>query len=680
MRTLSRLIQVSNFNTKIETILCLLCFVATGFNLQGQSVLFPEPLSSRTASYDIDVQLDIKKKMIFADEKIHWLNSSTDTVRELQLHLYLNAFKNTQSTFMKEQGGASRGESTNKEDENVWGWQEITRFQDSFGNDLLVKAEYIQPDDDNEEDQSVIRIPLKEGVLPGQRVTYDLSFEAKLPNLIARTGYDKNYYFLVHWFPKLGVYEYPGIRYAEKGQWNCHQFHASTEFYADFGVYNVNIAVPKGYTLAASGLLQGTEEKDSLTIHKYRAEDVIDFAWTASPRMMEFHDKWKDVDLKVMANEEHIELVPRFFQATKNCLEYLDKHVGDYPYSNLTVVLPPFHGLGSSGMEYPTLVSGIGFKGLPDYIRIIEVITTHEVTHQYFMQMIATNEMEESWMDEGFTSYWESRIMDHYYGEKTSNIEFLSFGYGGMQTHRLEYLGLSNPKVSENFRFPWKFKHGGYHPLTYAKTCLWLKTLEGLVGFDHMNGIMKKYFEEWKFKHPCAKDFIAVVNNYVAENLSEEFPNGMDWFFDQVLYSSELCDYNVGWISNNKDEKDYGVFENTTEWGIEEGEGPEEIYTSKVVLFRKGEVIMPQEVLIHFDNGEEILEKWDGTDRSFEFEYKGTRQIEWAILDPQKKIYMDSNLNDNSYAVEIDQSPIWKTISKFFFWVQNTMQTMSSLI
>ena len=643
--------------------------------VQAQSDLFSPPLSSRVASYDIDVQLDSKKKVITARELIHWQNPSKDTVYELQLHLYLNAFKNNKSTFISQRNTSRAGFGIDVTDDKIWGWQKITRFEDNDGNDLLADARYIQPDDDNEDDQTVFMVPLKKGVLPGEKVTYDLDFTAKLPNLIARTGYDKDYYFLVHWFPKLGVYEYPGMRYATEGQWNCHQFHSNTEFYADFGVYNVNITVPKSFNVAASGLLQKVEEKGEMATHSYRAEDVIDFGWTASPTLQAHHEKWKHVDIKVMANPEHTELVPRYMQAAKNCLEYLDTHVGKYPYPNLTIVCPPFHGLRSGGMEYPTFISSPGLKDLPDYVRIIEVLCVHELTHQYFMQMLATNEFEEAWMDEGFTTYWESRIMDHYYGEQSSNVEFMGYRYGGMEGHRIDYLSLDNPKIAENFRPGWEFKHGGYHTLAYAKTCTWLKTLEGLLGYENMNAMMRVYFEQWKFKHPCGTDFIKVVNDYVAEHLSEKFPEGMDWFFDQVLYSSEICDYSIRNIVNAPLQKNYGIYDEE----VDRGES-EKMYHSKVVLIRKGEVIMPQEVLIHFENGEEVLEYWDGKERSFEFAYKGKNKIEWAILDPEKKIYMDSNFNDNSYSVQPERSPLWKVISRFFFWVQNAMLSLGSLV
>ena len=360
--------------------------------------------------------------------------------------------------------------------------------------------------------------------------------------------------------------------------------------------------------------------------------------------------------------------------------------LGKYPYSTLTIVDPPLHGGGAMGMEYPTFITGMSFHGMPEGMRGVELVTIHEFGHQYFMGLLASNEFEEPWLDEGFNSYFETRIMDHYYGEKNAVFDFWAYHMGNAEMQRNNYLSMSNPKIAENFRSSWEFKHGGYGSLTYAKTATWMRTLEGLVGIETMNEIMKTYFERWKFKHPCATDFIAVVNEIVQKNLGDKFGENMNWFFDQVLYSSEICDYKLAFVSNKKIKKKLGIFEDKDSWVVpdENEDSAEEddstTYKSRVVIHRLGEVIMPLEILVHFENGDEKIETWDGKDRSFELNYEGTNKVEWAQIDPEEKIYMDQNFINNSYTTKPVTTPQQKYGTLFLLWVQNVMQTVSMFI
>jgi hypothetical protein len=509
---------------------------------------------------------------------------------------------------------------------------------------------------------------------------------AKLPRVMARTGYSKDFFLVAQWFPKIGVYESAGMRYAEKGQWNCHQFHARSEFYADFGVYNVDMTVPKDYVVGATGSLQVVDADAETKTYFYRAEDVFDFAWTCSPDFVEKEDKWQDVSIRLLVQPEHESLSQRYISSAINALDYLDKNVGKYPYNTLTIVDPPMHGAAAGGMEYPTFITGVSFYQMPEGMRAVEMVTIHEFGHQYFMGLLASNEFEEPWLDEGFNSYYEARIMDYYYGEKTAVIDFPFFHFGNFEMQRNSYLGMRNPKIAENFRPSWGFKHGGYGSLTYAKTATWLKTLEGIVGVETMDEIMKTYFERWHFKHPCASDFIDITTEIVRKNHGDKFGKNMNWFFNQVLYGSNICDYKLAFVSNSKIQKELGVFDDKKNWikpdeskSIQK-EDENTVYKSRVVLHRLGEVIMPIEILVHFENGEEKIETWDGKDRSFELNYEGTNKVEWAQIDPEEKVFMDENFINNSYTTKPEKTVRHKFGATFMLWVQNVMQTISMLI
>ena len=179
------------------------------------------PLSNRVANYKMHIFLDTEEKMTRNHTEFLWNNPSADTIYELQFHLYYNAFKNDQSTFLQ---GSNFSYADDKCD---WGWSNIKTIKDAAGNDLTPNLKYIQPNDENEQDQTVLLIPLAESVLPYGSVQLDFDWEAKIPKLMIRTGYNREYYFMAQWFPKVGVYEGKGIRCAEAGSWNCNQYHLS---------------------------------------------------------------------------------------------------------------------------------------------------------------------------------------------------------------------------------------------------------------------------------------------------------------------------------------------------------------------------------------------------------------------------------------------------------------------
>jgi len=268
----------TSFRSSLKWIFTGLFFISSTLFLQGKV------LSPRIANYNITVSLNPRTKILDGNMILNWKNPSTDTIHELRFHMYLNAFKNTESTFWKESGGKLRWNEAKENNRMIWGWINIDEMKTGTGTDLTNRIHYIRPDDQNEKDQTVIVVPLVKPVMPGDSIRLFIKFQSKLPKIFARTGYSRDYFLVAQWFPKIGVYEPAGMRYALKGRWNCHQFHAHSEFYANFGVYKVHITLPENYIVGAVGKLQGEKQNgDSTKTYHYLATDVIDFAWTASP-------------------------------------------------------------------------------------------------------------------------------------------------------------------------------------------------------------------------------------------------------------------------------------------------------------------------------------------------------------------------------------------------------------
>ena len=633
--------------------------------------IFPQPLSPRLANYQIDVTLDPATKKLTGRETLTWRNASNDVIRELQFHLYLNAFKNDKSTFMSESGGQLRGTQIDRSGkDNPFGSIDVVSMKRRGGNALTYQ--FIQPDDrdagsENTNDRTVIRVPLDTPVGPGETLVLDIAFRAKLPKIFARTGYSRDFFLVGQWFPKIGVYEAAGTRYqpiGTTGRWNCHQFHADSEFYADYGVYDVSVTLPKAYWVSATGLFQSEKAHTNGTkTLLYHAEDVVDFAWTASPHFDVVNDRWKrpsggEVTLELAMQPEHRHQAQRYIESVKAALTYFDKHLGKYPFPNLTIVDPPLHASGSFGMEYPTFITAGTVSFMPEGARFPEMVTIHEFGHQYFMQLLATNEFEEAWLDEGFNQYYEGRIMDETYGPRSSVVDLFGFQMGNLENSRSSYVHQDNPAIGSSFGNTWQLPNGQYGILTYYKTATWMRTLEGLVGRSVMDEIMQTYFSRWKFKHPDGQNFIDVVNELIPRRLGNKYGPDMNWFFKQALYGENVIDYELRAIINRTlARKNQSI----------------------ITVVRNGDGIMPVDVLVHLDNGKEVTLHWDGNDRQHQFTLTQPAKAVWAKVDPTQKIYMDTNLNNNSLTLEPSSAPAAKFATKFLFWIENWMQWLAWL-
>jgi len=531
----------------MKTKIILFLFVFLAQSVYSQKPMFTEPLSPRIANYQINVSLNPETKQIQGSEVLHWKNTSQDYIHDLQFHLYLNAFKNELSTFMKESGGSHRGQSLDEVD--GWGWIEITHMVVNETMDLTDEMKFIQPDDGNIDDQTVLRVPLVEPIKPGEEIRLDIEFTARLPEVFARTGYKGDFFMVGQWFPKIGVYESAGDHESEVGRWNCHQFHLNSEFFADYGVYEVTITLPDNYIVGATGSLinekSNPDKSKSLT---YYCEDVHDFAWTADPNYIVIEDQWRHVNIKFMAHPGRDSQIERHIGAAKIALDFFDDWYGPYPYPTLTIVDPRYRALGAGGMEYPTLITTGSFWMLPEGIRLPELATIHEFGHNYWYGIIGSNEFEEAWLDEGITTYSEIKVMDHYYGDKGgSAISFLGLNIDDSQFQWSGYRRMAKHDVI--YKNSWEYYRGGYGSFSYDKPALMLLTLQGYIGTDLMKKVMRAYYDRFKFKHPNSQDFINTVNDITGEDYN--------WYFDQVLYGSKVLDYKIDKISYKKLKKEF---------------------------------------------------------------------------------------------------------------------------
>ncbi|OMD21864.1 EnpEP protein [Paenibacillus odorifer] len=593
-----------------------------------------EALSQRVVEYHIDVQLVPDTETLKASETVTWTHPGVKPVSDLYFHMYPNAFASSDTTFMKESGGTLRGDSM---PENGFGNMTLTDLRTTEGTSLMQRVQYVQPDDGNINDRTLLKVHLPQPVNGGESVTLKLQYEVQLPKIFARMGASGNFVMAGQWFPKLSVYEPRGTRGVKEEGWDLHQYHGTSEFYSDFGIFNVTIAVPSNYTVAATGFpVKNAKLKQDQKIYQFYADDVHDFAWAASPDFTVAEEAFSTpevpgVRIKVYLDPLHKDLKERYLQAAKAALTYFSKWYGPYPYSTLSIVVPPKEGNGAGGMEYPTLITAFGAAdSSPD--TSLERTVIHEIGHQYFYGMVASNEFEEAWLDESFTSYAEDRLMEQEYGIK-SNLPL-----------QASLVTIPEPLNLET----WKYAGAdSYSRNVYIRGKLVLKDIERQVGTKAMNNIMSSYARKFRFQHPATSDFQKVVEKVTKKSWQA--------YFDDYIYDDGAPDFSVDTITFKKNNS---------------GDAPS--YESLVKISNKGSHYVDVPVKFTFADSSSVQRVWNGEGAETTFQLLSDKPLLSAEIDPEHSILLESKHLNNFRLAEIEP----KTLSRWTLSVTKLLETV----
>ncbi len=640
----------------------------------------PGALSPRNANYRIEARLDTGTRTITGRQWLTWRNTTGTATSELRYHLYYNAFKNTRSTFMREAAnvGWLPREDLSSLRARDWGWTEVTKIELVGGEaaaaiDLTALRRYIAPDDGNADDQTVMAVPLPRAVAPGETITVYLEWTAQIPRTIARTGAIGNFFFLAQWFPKVGVLQDEG--------WNCHQFHAGTEFFADYGVYDVRLTVPTGWVIGATGLERESRvNADQTTTHRFVQEDVHDFAWTTSPDYVVRSARFEQpglppVEMRLLLQPEHLGLADRHFEATRAALRYYGQWFGAYPYPHITIVDPAWQS-GAGGMEYPTLFTAGSSWLAPSEVADPEGVTVHECGHQFWYALVGNNEFEDAWIDEGFNTFSTGRTMALAFSPNYQSFRV----FGGFVpvvlhdikvTREVDENGLSSyrqgARLDAQSTPSWRYWPGAGGSLSYSKTALWLNTLERHLGWSTLQRIMSTFFERWKFRHPKPADFFAVVGEVSGRDMA--------WFFDQVYRDSVVFDYSISELRSGPVTAS-GFFDAKGKAAFKADNPTPGRFRTTVVARRLGEGIFPVDVLVTFKDGEKVRERWDGRDRWRMFTYERAVEGVSAQVDPERVLLLDIDYANNSRTLEPrGGAAATKWMLKWMVWLQDLLLT-----
>lgn len=578
-----------------------------------------EVLSERIAEYHINVRLDESAHLLQGAQTVSWLNPGKKTVNELYFHLYPNAFESQDTTFMRESGGRLREDPMPADG---YGGISLTALETTDGLSLMNRIEYVQPDDGNAKDKTLMKIRLPQPVKSYERITLTMKFEVKLPKVFARMGYAEDFVMAGQWFPKLAAYEKVGVRGRSAEGWNLHQYHGNSEFYANYGIYSVKIQVPDTYTVAATGFPTKTPVlANGRKTYQFYADDVHDFAWAASPNFIYVEEPFSSpnvpgVRIKLYLDPKHENLKERYLYAAKAALSKFSEWYGSYPYSTLSIVVPPKAANGAGGMEYPTLVTAFGAEDdSPGYN--LERTVVHEIGHQYFYGLLASNEFEEAWLDEGFTSYAEDKLMEHEFGV-APNLA-------------IEGSYMTDPAPLK--LAAWEYKgHRHYAENVYMRSKLVLLAIEKQVGEKTMRRIMRTYTQKYRFKHPTTSDFQRVVEQVTDRKWTD--------FFNQYVYGNQMADFAVEGIDTR----------------VVDSEGAPR-YEATVHIVKKGADYPSVPIVFHFADGTSTRKVWNGDGERMQYRLNHTAPLDWVMIDPLYTIVVE-NKHINNYMKAHVEEPV----------------------
>ncbi|MBK9032412.1 MAG: M1 family metallopeptidase [Myxococcales bacterium] len=624
----------------------------------------PGARSPRNASYTIDARYDAAAHRIQATQTLTWRNVGGSDVTTLPFHLYLNGFKNETSLFMISSHGEHRG---NEPRADGWGWIDVTSIQIA-GVEQRARATFEGPD------ETVLVVPA--AVPAGGTIEIAMTFTAQLPRVMARTGYEGAFAMVGQWFPKIGV------RVGATGfeAWDCPPFHAHSEFFADFGVYDVALTVPDTHVVAATGVLAAVEDhEDHTRTLRYHAEDVHDFAWMIDPYMRVMSATAQveggPVEVRVVYRPRQRDFARRHLAAGVGAIETFSKLFVPYPWSVMTVIDPPPEAMAAGGMEYPTLVtSGADNVLMRPGIRLPEFVTIHEIGHNWFQGILASNESREAWLDEGVNEWADGIVMARLYGEKQSLIDWGGWKADGLRLRRAasgDLSALPSAIASTAAAFP---DFDSYAAATYTKTAVALRTLERVIDHDQERFVaaMRQYAITWAFRHPTGADLFASLEATLGEDL--------DWFVQPAFQHPGGVDFAVRTASCARNHPPRGVF----------GEGAERRtvvadhdpdtggYRCRLVVENRGTIPVPVTIELRYDDGTHEQLRWEHRDtgRWFERDFARSSPIAEVVIDPEGEVLLADRTLDDQLRMDGDRHAAWRATARITSWTQGLMQVV----
>ena len=660
-------------------------------------------LSDRVVDYRIQATLDPVKHRIDGQERLSWRNRSDREIRTVYLHLYLNAFDGSGSTFFTERntkGFEFRSDLPTMDGQ--WGHIQLNKVMQGG---QPVKWSFVHPDGGPASDHTVVRFDLPAPVAAGASTVLDIGFQDQLPRVVARTGYFGSFHLVGQWFPKIGVLELAGERGATAPRWNVHELHLNSEFYADYGNYDVSLTVPSDYTVGATGAEVGAPAiRGKLATHRFVQGDVHDFAWTADNRSARPLDGVyrgagsPTVKVRELYPPEYAASAAPTLKATIDSLKYFSDTLGPYPYGTVTVVIPPLNAEEAGGMEYPTFFTAEGYASVkPNTLTsyMLDFVNIHEFGHGYFYGLIGSNEFEEPMLDEGLNEYWDLRMLRERGQKLFLTTPFLRrIGFDpSMAVFDFERGGASvNEPADPLGANSWDRYSSGSYGTVYSRTAIMMRDLEAHLGKATTERAFKEYYRRWRFRHPGTAD----LRDTLAEVSGRRAL--VDSYFDQQVFHAQKVDDRIDKFSSLEQLPQPGTAQVKGKWTelteAKAGEladkqrsawkkahpkakadaGPFPFLT--IVTLRRAGASVPQTLVVKFGDGSSETVHWNDNRRWARFSWLKTSKAVSAELDPQRMNLLDNNKLDDSRTLKPDGAASRRWASD----VAALVQTLYSLL
>ncbi len=623
--------------------------VVAGLLLPGIAAAEPGQQPQSVASYTLAAKLDAAAHKVNATGTIELYNYTEVPLREIYVHLYMNAFKNDRSLFLRSPFGAGRS----GEHGTNWGYIDVKRlFARELGAELWAERDPKSPGDLH--DETDIRVPLPAALEPGKRLTFEVEFEAKLPEIVERTGYVDDYHFVAQWFPKLA-------RLLPDGSFSHFMFHPQSEFSANFGAYDVTLDVPAEDVVGATGYCEPAPSTAGRRALRCRAENVHDFAWTSWRHFQERKQRVGAVEVRLLTPPDNQDNAAVELDSVRFGLQHFGQRFGTYPYPTLTVVHPPESASNSGGMEYPTLIT----TGGPWFThatgaRAIEAVTLHELGHQWFYGLFASDEQRFPFLDEGLTSYAEHSALAERYGPKSA---FSRLGLGiseeALSRTFAAARGIDEPIAQAASDFL-SFRSLG--AIVYSRTATLLSTLERVYGRALLDQALADYAKKARFQHPEPSDFLAAVRGRLGDEAARNL--------SRALFERGSVDYLVREVQSAPSDPQAGVFDDGgARRTLPRSElRPPARWVGRAVVLRHGTLEFPVELELELEDGRREKRSWNGQGVSFVVSYEGASRLVGVTIDPERRVLIDDDLTNNAARSEDQGTP--RSLERLVYWTQ----------
>ena len=563
--------------------------------------------------------MDVKTYRYKGTQEIVYTNNSPDTLRKVFYHLYPNAFQPGSEMDMRARtinGADKRFMNTIKtaDGKEIKESRMMTLKPEEIGELKVSNLKQDGVSASTKQIETILEVVLAKPILPGGKTTFTLDFDGQVPVQIRRSGRNNVEGLelsMAQWYPKLSEYDFEG--------WHNDPYIAR-EFFGVWGNFDVKITIDKEYVLGGTGYLQNKNEighgyqdagivvkhpkkTKTLTWH-FIAPNVHDFSWAADknylhdivkgPNNVDLHFLYKN-NPKIISNWKQLQPL------MVKIMDYFNKIVGDYPYKQYSFIQG-----GDGGMEYAMCTFMLGNGTVPGMMDI----APHELAHSWFQQVLGSNESKHAWLDEGFATYIEYLALDGVYEKKTPD----RFEESYTAYYNMVKSGKEQPQTTQSDRYE---ENKPYTVGSYHKGAIFLRQLEYVIGEENVRKGLKRYYQEFKFKHPNPNDIKRVMEKVSGADL--------DWYLTDWTQTTNTIDYGIKNVESATD-------------GVQR---------TGVSLERMGRMPMPIDILVEYA---------DGTKEIFYIPLRLLNYIKQSQAPYRRTVLKDWTWGDPNYFFEIPRA------------------------